>query len=187
MPAVSTETDDEDIRDNDKTYNQEFPVIQEAKALGTKNMEINRKRQGLMKTPKLVNQSFTVSVQDNKFKNGELIAIENARRICRSFIDLGVAIEISATKSQTDLTFIVSGKLNDVLDAKNRIMNQIQAKASTETLSVIFGFQPSLEQVVQAIKELMKEFDIKKLPGREKTAMGNCQCTQEKPFDTSVV
>lgn len=66
-----------------------------------------------------------------KFGEGESV------QICAQIMkDTGAHIEISSSKDQS-LTFLVSGKQNDVLDARRKILGHFQTQVGFEFIYLI--------------------------------------------------
>lgn len=73
---------------------------------------------------------FTISVQDRKSDNSEKFGEGESKRICSQITrETGAEIEISTSKNM-NLTFLVRGKVADVVEAKRRIIASFQTQVN---------------------------------------------------------
>lgn len=85
-----------------------------------------------------------------KFGEGESV------QICAQIMkDTGAHIEISSSKDQS-LTFLVSGKQNDVLDARRKILGHFQTQVSSS--SMCYRFWQMLVFIFKSKTLLMLKF-----------------------------
>ncbi|VVC39754.1 K Homology domain,K Homology domain, type 1 [Cinara cedri] len=139
--TVSNNTGQDDGSNNGNSYDLVFPALPDSKTLGPKNVGINGQcpssnapSKGWSKprpTLSTVNQVFTISVQDRKSDNSEKFGEGESKRICSQITrETGAEIEISTSKNM-NLTFLVRGKVADVVEAKRRIIASFQTQATS--------------------------------------------------------
>lgn len=80
----------------------------------------------------VVEQVFRVPCEERKCSDSEKFGEGESLRTCQQIMkETGAHIEISSCKDQS-LTFLVKGKINEVLDARRKILVHFQTQASKQ-------------------------------------------------------
>ncbi|KAG8302743.1 hypothetical protein J6590_025018 [Homalodisca vitripennis] len=118
-------------------YDDMFPALPESTNLaapatmGSWGSANNKMRVGTSD----ITQVFNVPAEERRYDHSNSFGEKESVRTCQSIMkDTGARIEMSTSKNQ-NLTFLVSGKLDAVFEARRRILNSFQTQAST-TISI---------------------------------------------------
>ncbi|XP_043666503.1 vigilin [Vespula pensylvanica] len=113
------------------TYDETFPVLPEsASSIGRLNsFSLNNNMQLGRIT---ITQIFRVPGEERKFDHSDKFGERESIRTCKAIMkETDTIIEIATSKDQS-LTFLITGKQSQVLEAKRRILTTFQTQASKQ-------------------------------------------------------
>ncbi|KAL2733690.1 vigilin isoform X1 [Vespula squamosa] len=113
------------------TYDETFPVLPEsASSIGRFNsFSLNNNMQLGRIT---ITQIFRVPGEERKFDHSDKFGERESIRTCKAIMkETDTIIEIATSKDQS-LTFLITGKQSQVLEAKRRILTTFQTQASKQ-------------------------------------------------------
>lgn len=140
-----------------RSYDDLFPALPESAspALGTstQGQRNNKMRVG----SSIVTQVFRVPFEERKFDQSDKFGEGESTRTCLQIMkDTGANIEISSSKDQS-LTFLVTGKANEVLEAKRKILTHFQTQASKQISIPVDHHKVILGKAGTRLRELEKQ------------------------------
>lgn len=107
-----------------RTYDDLFPALPESAPVA----QNTKMRVG----SSVITQVFRVPFEERKLDHSEKFGEGESMQTCQQIMkETGAHIEISSSKDQS-LTFLVSGKHNEVLEARRKILTHFQTQASKQ-------------------------------------------------------
>uniref|UniRef100_A0A6M2DT16 Putative vigilin n=1 Tax=Xenopsylla cheopis TaxID=163159 RepID=A0A6M2DT16_XENCH len=114
------------------SYDTLFPALPESapSTQSNKSYGANRNNSKMRVGSSVVTHVFRVPLEERKFDHSDKFGEGESMRTCQNImVETGAHIEISSSKDQS-LTFLVTGKQSDVLDARRKILTNFQTQAS---------------------------------------------------------
>ncbi|XP_046605985.1 vigilin [Neodiprion virginianus] len=115
------------------SYDETFPVLPgSASPISSSPNPLSTKNNSMRVGCSVVTQVFHVPVEERKFDHSDKFGEGESVRTCLAIMkESGAHIEISSSKDQS-LTFLVTGKQNEVLEARRRILTTFQTQANKQ-------------------------------------------------------
>ncbi|KAK6618489.1 hypothetical protein RUM43_013682 [Polyplax serrata] len=112
------------------SYDEVFPALpQSSIPTSTAVNHLGQRNNKMRIGSSIVTQVFVIPHEESKFDLSEKFGESESMRTCHNIMQAtGATIEISSNKDQS-LTFLVTGKLNSVAEAKRRILTCFQTQA----------------------------------------------------------
>jgi len=116
-----------------RSYDDLFPALPEsAPAVQNVNSAMGQWNNKMRVGSSIVTQVFRVPFEERKLDHSEKFGEGESMTTCSNIMkDTGAHIEISSSKDQS-LTFLVTGKQNEVLEARRKILTHFQTQASKQ-------------------------------------------------------
>lgn len=113
------------------TYDETFPVLPES-ASSSGRINSFSLNNNMQLGPITITQIFRVPGEERKFDHSDKFGERESIRTCKAIMkETDTIIEIATSKDQS-LTFLITGKQNQVLEAKRRILTTFQTQASKQ-------------------------------------------------------
>ncbi|XP_011707641.1 PREDICTED: vigilin [Wasmannia auropunctata] len=114
------------------TYDETFPVLPESSSSNSGQLNIFSLTNNLQLSRITITQMFRVPGEERKFDHSDKFGERESIRTCKTIMkETNTIIEIASSKDQS-LTFLITGKQNQVLEAKRRILTTFQTQASKQ-------------------------------------------------------
>ncbi|KAG5317065.1 VIGLN protein, partial [Acromyrmex heyeri] len=114
------------------TYDETFPVLPESSSSNSGPLNIFSISNNLQLGRITITQMFRVPGEERKFDHSDKFGERESIRTCKTIMkETNTIIEIASSKDQS-LTFLITGKQNQVLEAKRRILTTFQTQASKQ-------------------------------------------------------
>ncbi|EZA55985.1 Vigilin [Ooceraea biroi] len=114
------------------TYDETFPVLPESSSSNSGQLNIFSINNNLQLGRITITQMFRVPGEERKFDHSDKFGERESIRTCKTIMkETNTIIEIASSKDQS-LTFLITGKQNQVLEAKRRILTTFQTQASKQ-------------------------------------------------------
>ncbi|XP_072749862.1 vigilin [Anoplolepis gracilipes] len=114
------------------TYDETFPVLPESSSSNSGQYNIFPINNSLQLGRITITQMFRVPGEERKFDHSDKFGERESIRTCKTIMkETNTIIEIASSKDQS-LTFLITGKQNQVLEAKRRILTTFQTQASKQ-------------------------------------------------------
>ncbi|KAL6434782.1 hypothetical protein ACFW04_005170 [Cataglyphis niger] len=114
------------------TYDETFPVLPESSSSNSGQLNIFSINNSLQLGRITITQMFRVPGEERKFDHSDKFGERESIRTCKTIMkETNTIIEIASSKDQS-LTFLITGKQNQVLEAKRRILTTFQTQASKQ-------------------------------------------------------
>ncbi|XP_012215357.1 vigilin [Linepithema humile] len=114
------------------TYDETFPVLPESSSSNSGQLNIFSINNSLQLGSINITQLFRVPGEERKFDHSDKFGERESIRTCKTIMkETNTIIEIASSKDQS-LTFLITGKPNQVLEAKRRILTTFQTQASKQ-------------------------------------------------------
>ncbi|XP_050471763.1 vigilin isoform X2 [Bombus huntii] len=114
------------------TYDETFPVLPESASSSSGKLNIFSINNNLQLGRITITQMFRVPGEERKFDHSDKFGERESIRTCKTIMkETNTIIEIATSKDQS-LTFLITGKQNQVLEAKRRILTTFQTQASKQ-------------------------------------------------------
>lgn len=114
------------------TYDETFPLLPESASSSSGKLNIFCVNNSMQLGPITITQLFHVPGEERKFDHSDKFGERESIRTCKTIMkDTNTIIEIASSKDQS-LTFLITGKKSQVLDAKRRILTIFQTQASKQ-------------------------------------------------------
>ncbi|KYM96071.1 PREDICTED: vigilin [Cyphomyrmex costatus] len=114
------------------TYDETFPVLPESSSSNSGPLNIFSISNSLQLGRITITQMFRVPGEERKFDHSDKFGERESIRTCKTIMkETNTIIEIASSKDQS-LTFLITGKQNQVLEAKRRILTTFQTQASKQ-------------------------------------------------------
>ncbi|XP_043519288.1 vigilin [Frieseomelitta varia] len=114
------------------TYDETFPVLPESASSSSGRLNIFSINNNLQLGRITITQMFRVPGEERKFDHSDKFGERESIRTCKTIMkETNTIIEIATSKDQS-LTFLITGKQNQVLEAKRRILTTFQTQASKQ-------------------------------------------------------
>ncbi|KAF2884527.1 hypothetical protein ILUMI_21643 [Ignelater luminosus] len=116
-----------------RSYDDLFPALPEsATAVQNVNNAMGQWNNKMRVGSSIVTQVFRVPFEERKLDHSEKFGEGESMTTCLNIMkDTGAHIEISSSKDQS-LTFLVTGKQNEVLEARRKILTHFQTQANKQ-------------------------------------------------------
>lgn len=137
------------------TYDETFPVLPESASStgGLNSFSVNNNMQLGRVT---ITQIFRVPGEERKFDHSDKFGERESIRTCKAIMkETDTIIEIATSKDQS-LTFLITGKQSQVLEAKRRILTTFQTQASKQISIPKDHHRWILGKLGQRLKDLEK-------------------------------
>lgn len=114
------------------TYDETFPVLPESTSSSSGQLNIFSLNNSLQLGRINITQMFRVPGEERKFDHSDKFGERESIRTCKTIMkETDTIIEIASSKDQS-LTFLITGKQHQVLEAKRRILTTFQTQASKQ-------------------------------------------------------
>lgn len=139
------------------TYDETFPVLPEsASPISNSPNPLANMNNSMRVGCSIVTQVFHVPFEERKFDHSDKFGEGESVRTCQAITkETGAHIEISSCRDQS-LTFLLTGKQNEVLEARRRILTTFQTQASKQISIPKDHYRWILGKQRQKLKELEK-------------------------------
>ncbi|XP_076653827.1 satellite-binding protein 1 Dp1 isoform X2 [Halictus rubicundus] len=138
------------------TYDETFPVLPESASSSSGKFNIFSINNNLQLGRITITQMFRVPGEERKFDHSDKFGERESIRTCKTIMkETNTIIEIASSKDQS-LTFLITGKQNQVLEAKRRILTTFQTQASKQISIPKDHHRWILGKQGQRLKELEK-------------------------------
>ncbi|XP_018563296.1 vigilin [Anoplophora glabripennis] len=116
-----------------RSYDDLFPALPESSNQTQSNNSIGQWSNNKMRVgSSIITQVFRVPFEERKQESSQKFGEGESNHICGNIMkETGAHIEISHAKDQS-LTFLVTGKQNEVLEARRKILTHFQTQASKQ-------------------------------------------------------
>ncbi|XP_015598207.1 vigilin [Cephus cinctus] len=113
------------------TYDETFPLLPGSTSpISSSSSPLSNMNNSMRVGCSVITQVFRVPVEERKFDHSDKFGEGESVRTCQVITkETGAHIEISSSKDQS-LTFLLTGKQNQVLEARRRILTTFQTQAS---------------------------------------------------------
>ncbi|KAL0134248.1 hypothetical protein PUN28_001207 [Cardiocondyla obscurior] len=114
------------------TYDETFPVLPESSSSNSGQFNIFSINNSVQLGRITITQMFRVPGEERKFDHSDKFGERESIRTCKTIMkETNTIIEIASSKDQS-LTFLITGKQNQVQEAKRRILTTFQTQASKQ-------------------------------------------------------
>ncbi|XP_017756079.1 PREDICTED: vigilin isoform X1 [Eufriesea mexicana] len=138
------------------TYDEIFPVLPESASSSSGKLNIFSINNNLQLGRITITQMFRVPGEERKFDHSDKFGERESIRTCKTIMtETNTIIEIATSKDQS-LTFLITGKQNQVLEAKRRILTTFQTQASKQISIPKDHHRWILGKLGQRLKDLEK-------------------------------
>lgn len=137
------------------TYDETFPVLPES-ASSSSGLHVFSLNNSLQPGRITITQLFRVPGEERKFDQSDKFGERESIRTCKTIMkETNTIIEIASSKDQS-LTFLITGKQSQVLEAKRRILTTFQTQASKQIIIPKDHHRWILGKQGQRLKDLEK-------------------------------
>ncbi|CAK9823134.1 Hdlbp [Anthophora retusa] len=138
------------------TYDETFPVLPESASSSSGKLNIFSINNNLQLGRITITQMFRVPGEERKFDHSDKFGERESIRTCKTIMkETNTIIEIATSKDQS-LTFLITGKQNQVLEAKRRILTTFQTQANKQISIPKDHHRWILGKLGQRLKDLEK-------------------------------
>ncbi|KAG7202071.1 hypothetical protein KM043_004746 [Ampulex compressa] len=138
------------------TYDETFPVLPESASSSSGRFNIFSIDNSLQLSRITITQMFRVPGEERKFDHSDKFGERESIRTCKAIMkETNTIIEIASSKDQS-LTFLITGKQSQVLEAKRRILTTFQTQASKQISIPKDHHRWILGKLGQRLKDLEK-------------------------------
>ncbi|GJQ75567.1 hypothetical protein Trydic_g17648 [Trypoxylus dichotomus] len=115
-----------------RSYDDLFPALPESNIASHNSNSMGQRINKMRVGTSTITQVFRVPYEERKLDHSEKFGEGESLQTCATIMkDTGARIEISSSKDQS-LTFLVTGKQNEVLEARRKILTHFQTQASKQ-------------------------------------------------------